>query len=154
MGRLTPLAVKIGSIAWMPRLLPQITAIDKLLHRLTGGKITLLTIGGLPNLLLTVRGRKSNLPRTTPLLCVPRDGSYLIAGSYFGGPAEPIWVVNLEVAGQGYLRFRGVTEPFTSRQLLGVERASAWKFMNQTWPNFDLYETRTHREIKVFELTP
>ena len=33
MGLLTPLAVKIGSISWMPKLLPQITATDKFVQK-------------------------------------------------------------------------------------------------------------------------
>ena len=138
----------------MPRLLPQITAIDRVLHRTTRGHLTILTIAGLPNLLLTVPGRRTGVPRTTPLLCVPRDGRFLVAGSYFGGPDEPIWVANLEAAGAGELRFRGVDEQFTSRQLTGRERDTAWADMIKVWPNFALYEKRTPRKIKVFELTP
>lgn len=154
MGLLTPLAVRIGALEWMPRLLPQITAIDKMLHRTTGGRVSLLDIAGLPNLMMTVPGRRTGVPRTTPLLCVPRQGSYLVAGSYFGGPAEPIWVANLRAAGAGELRFRGVDEPFTARQLTGEERDVAWAEMIRIWPNFAVYERRTHRQIKVFELTP
>lgn len=123
-------------------------------HRTTGGRITILNIAGLPNLLLTVRGRKSGIPRTTPLLCVPRERTFLIAGSYFGGPKEPVWVANLEAAGAGELRYRSVTRPFTARRLTGEERAQAWTEMVRTWPNFNVYERRTSREIKVFELTP
>ena len=44
MNFLTPLAIRIGSIPWLPRLLPQITAIDKLLQRVTRGRLTLLRI--------------------------------------------------------------------------------------------------------------
>lgn len=154
MGLLTPIAVRVGAISWLPRYLPQITATDKLLQRSTGGRVTLLDIAGLPNLMLTVPGRRSGLPRSTPLLCVPRNGGYLVAGSYFGGPEEPVWVVNLEAAGAGTLRFDGPAVPFTSRRLEGTERASAWTQMTGVWPNFALYERRTEREIKVFELTP
>ena len=71
MGLLTPLAVRIGAIAWMPRFLPQIMWLDKLIQRVTRGRLTLLDIAGLPNLMLTVIGRKSGIPRKTPLLCVP-----------------------------------------------------------------------------------
>lgn len=151
---LTPLAVRIGAIGWLPRLIPQITAVDRVLHRTTGGRLTLLTIAGLPNLLLTVPGRRTGVPRTTPLLCVPRDGRFLVAGSYFGGPVEPVWVANLEAAGAGELRFRGTDRPFTARRLTGRERDEAWAVMIRTWPNFALYERRTDREIKVFELSP
>ena len=152
MGILTPLAVRIGAISWMPRFLPQITAADTALQRVSGGRLTLLDIAGLPNLMLTVPGRRSGLPRSTPLLCVPRDGAYLVAGSYFGGPVEPTWVANLEAAVAGTLRFDGARMPFTSRRLEGPERQAAWTAMTRVWPNFALYEQRTAREIKVFEL--
>ena len=154
MGLLTPLAVRVGAISWLPRYLPQITAVDKTLQRASGGRITVLDIAGLPNLMLTVPGRRSGLPRSTPLLCVPRGGSYLVAGSYFGGPVEPVWVANLEAAGSGTLRFRGASTPFVARRLTDDEREIAWQAMVEVWPNFALYETRTDRLIKVFELTP
>ena len=73
MNLLTPLAVRIGAIPWMPKLLPQITATDKFIQRVSKGRVTILDIAGLPNLMLTVNGRKSGVPRTTPLLCVPYE---------------------------------------------------------------------------------
>src|SRR5688572_28770949 len=95
MGLLTPVAVRIGAISWMPRLLPQIVWVDKNLQKTTKGRVSVLDIAGLPSLSLTVPGRKSGIPRSTPLLCVPYQGASLIAGSYFGGPRTPIWVANL-----------------------------------------------------------
>ena len=66
MGLLAPVAVRIGALPWLPRFLPQIVAIDKGLQRITRGRLTLLDLAGLPNLSLTVPGRKSGVPRTTP----------------------------------------------------------------------------------------
>ncbi len=100
MNLLTPVAGWIGSISWMPRLLPQITAVDKFLQRITRGRVSLLKIAGLPNLMLTVPGRKSGIPRTTPLLCVPFQGGNLVAGSNFGGEKPPVWVVNVRAAAE------------------------------------------------------
>ena len=59
MGLLTPLAMRIGAITWLTRFLPQIMWLDKLLQRLTRGRLTLLDIAGLPNVLLTAIGRRS-----------------------------------------------------------------------------------------------
>ena len=59
----------------------------------------MLDIAGLPDLNLTVKGKKSGIERTTPLLCVPDGDTILIAGSYFGGPKMPLWVGNLRAAG-------------------------------------------------------
>jgi deazaflavin-dependent oxidoreductase (nitroreductase family) len=154
MGLLTPLAVRIGAIPWMPRLLPQIMWVDKLLQRLTRGRLTLLDIAGLPNLMLTVIGRKSGQPRETPLLCVPYGDDILIAGSNFGSDKQPVWVVNIQANPEVTVRFRGRTRSMVARRLEeGPEREAAWEHMLKTWPNFARYEQRTDRRIKVFLLT-
>jgi deazaflavin-dependent oxidoreductase (nitroreductase family) len=153
MGILTPVAVRIGSLSWMPKLLPQIVQVDKLLQRGSGGRITVLDVAGLPNLMLTVVGRKSGIPRSNPLLCVPHGEKIYIAGSYFGGPNEPLWVKNVEANPEVTIRRNGVTRAMEARLLDGDERAAAWSHMLKTWPNFARYEERTERVIKVFALT-
>ena len=154
MGLLTPLAVRIGRIPWLPRFLPQIVWVDTRLQQLTRGRVTLLDVAGLPNLMLTVAGRKTGRPRSAPLLCAPYKSTYLVAGSNFGGPREPTWALNLAAAGRGSLRIKGVTRPFTSRLVTGDERTGLWRELLVVWPNFALYEQRTARTIKIFELTP
>jgi deazaflavin-dependent oxidoreductase (nitroreductase family) len=153
MGLLTPLAIRIGGISWMPRFLPQIMWVDQLIHRLTRGRYTLLDVAGLPNLMLTVVGRKSGVPRTTPLLCVPYGTDVLIAGSFFGSDKEPVWVKNIEANTEVKVRQRRRTRTMVARRLEGSDRAAAWSHMLETWPNFAKYEQRTDRRIKVFLLT-
>ncbi len=158
MGMLTPLAIKIGAISWMPRLLPQITWLDKLIQRITGGRLSILRIAGLPNLMLTVVGRKSGVPRSTPLLCVPYAAGHLVAGSNFGGPKPPVWVVNVRAAAQTgqtvTVGVRGETHPAVPRELTGEERDRIWQHMIRTWPNYAKYAERTDRLIPVFLLEP
>ncbi len=154
MGLLTPLAVRIGAISWMPKLLPQIVWVDTRLQKATRGKVTVLDIAGLPNLALTVPGRKSGIPRTTPLLCVPHEGGWLIAGSYFGGPDVPLWVGNLRAAEAAVVTVDGVEHTVGRREVEGAERAELWRVMLQVWPNFAKYEERTTRVIPVFYLQP
>jgi deazaflavin-dependent oxidoreductase (nitroreductase family) len=154
MGRLTPVAIRIGAISWMPKLLPLIVRVDRTLERTTRGRWSLLDIAGLPNLVLTVVGRRSGLPRSTPLLCAPHGDGWLIAGSYFGGPRMPVWVENLRAAGRGEVRVGGDVTAATARELGGEDRAAAWEVLLRTWPNFARYEQRTHRTIPVFELRP
>lgn len=136
MGLLSPLAVRIGAIPWRPRFLPQIMWVDKLIQRVTRGRLTLLDIAGLPNLMLTVPGRKSGILRSTPLLCVPYGQDILIAGSNFGGPEEPMWVTNIEANPEVTVRFRRRESAMVARRLEGDERAAAWSHMVNTWPNF------------------
>ncbi|MEV6281883.1 nitroreductase family deazaflavin-dependent oxidoreductase [Kribbella sp. NPDC051770] len=154
MGLLTPLAVKIGSVGWMPRLLPQITWVDKLLQRGSCGRWSLLRVAGLPNLMLVVAGRKSGVPRSTPLLCVPYRNGYLIAGSNFGGLKEPVWVVNVRAADRVTVVVGAERREAIAREVTGEERAVVWEHMVKTWPNYALYAARTDRMIPVFFLEP
>ncbi len=154
MGLLTPLAIRVGAISWLPRILPQIMWFDKLLQRVTRGRLTLLDFAGLPNLMLTAVGRRSGIPRDTPLLCSPYGPDILIAGSNFGGDKEPMWVKNIEANPEVTVRFRRRTSMMVVRRLQGDEREAAWAHLLDMWPNFAKYEARTNRQIKLFLLTP
>lgn len=152
MGLFTPVAIKLGSFSWMPRLLPQITWVDKQLQRLTRGRVGLVGLAGLPSLMLTVKGRKSGIPRSTPLLCVPYGADWLIAGSSFGAPKPPAWAANLRAAETARIRYNGRETTVTWRELEGEERARAWAAMNVIWPNYQRYQDNTDRVIPVFQL--
>ena len=156
---MTPLAIRIGAIPWMPKLLPQITATDKFVQRISKGRVTILDLAGLPNLMLTVKGRKSGVPRTTPLLCVPYQGGNLIAGSNFGQLKPPVWVVNVRAAiEKGELV--GVDQDGTPAPGQGPRdhrrraRGALGGTWCETWPNYARYAARTDRTIPVFFLDP
>jgi deazaflavin-dependent oxidoreductase (nitroreductase family) len=151
---LRQIAIMIGSWAWVPNYLPQITAVDKFIQRKSRGVISLPRLAGLPGVLLTVPGRKSGVPRSTPLICTPYRDGVLIAGSNFGGPNVPVWVGNLRAAEKASMRFAGADMAVVADELDGDARAAAWDLMLKTWPNYRLYEERTHRTIPVFWLRP
>ncbi|MGY3556213.1 deazaflavin-dependent oxidoreductase (nitroreductase family) [Williamsia sp. R60] len=153
-GILTPVAIKIGAVSWMPKLLPQIEKWDTRLQRVSNGRLSALDIAGLPNITLTVPGRKSGVPRSTPLLCVPQDGGWLIAGSYFGDKRMPVWVLNLRACEKAEIIYRRKTVEVSWREVTGSEREQAWQRMLAVWPNFAVYEKRTERTIPVFFLSP
>lgn len=148
------LAVALGGQPWLPRCAPYIVHGDLLLRRLTGGRITLLTFAGLPELFLTVPGRRTGRVRTTPLLCVPRDGCWLVAGTNWGGPKQPLWVANLAAADRATVGFHGRDTDVEASLLAGDERTEAWREMVGIWPNYAKYAERTNRHIPVFRLTP
>ncbi|MCW2785140.1 MAG: hypothetical protein JWP74_1657 [Marmoricola sp.] len=153
---LTPVAIWIGGISWVPRFLRQITAMDKLLQRITRGRLSFVGIAGLPSMMLTVVGRKSGIARSTPVLCVPYQHGHLIAGSNFGGPTQPVWVLNVraaQAAGQPVgVRVDGVESQALPREVEGAEREVVWTHMLKTWPNYAKYAERTGRTIPVFFL--
>lgn len=148
------LAIRLGAQPWLPRLAPQIVGFDRLIQGVTRGRVTLLSMTGLPELMLTVAGRKSGIPRSTPLLCVPHAGGWLVAGSNWGQEKPPLWVGNLAAADRATVRFHGHETAVVPRRAEGAERAELWQVMLATWPNYAKYEQRTTREIQVFVLGP
>ena len=67
---------------------------------------------------LTVSGRRTGLPVTTPLAPFDYDGDrYLV-----GGGGETQWVRNLRAAGKGELRMGGTHQDFRAIELQGAER--------------------------------
>ncbi|WP_235734596.1 nitroreductase family deazaflavin-dependent oxidoreductase [Nocardioides alcanivorans] len=147
-----PLAVLIGGQSWLPKVNRQLVSVDKFVQRVTGGRIGLVVLAGLPGLMLTVRGAKSGIPRRTPLLCVPHFDSWLVAGSNWGHPKPPAWVGNLAAADRAVINFKGRDHAVIPREVHGDEREHMWSVMNRTWPNYAKYADRTDRTIRVFVL--
>jgi deazaflavin-dependent oxidoreductase (nitroreductase family) len=154
MNILTPVALRVGRISWLPKYLRYIVAVDKAIHRVTRGRFGLLAVAGLPQVMLTVRGRRSGVPRTTPLLCTPYDGSFVVAGSNWGAPKLPVWVLNLRANPDAEVLHKGRHIPVHAREVTGPERERLWRVMVQGWPNYEKYAERTDRVIPVFELAP
>lgn len=149
-----PVAIRVGRLSWLPKFLPLIVRLDMLIRKLSRGRISLLSFAGLPEVFLTVVGRKSGIPRTTPLLCAPHDGGWLVAGSNWGQPQPPAWMFNLSAAETATVEFKGREYTVVPRILEGEERAAAWQVMLGVWPNYDVYAAKVDREIRVFRLTP
>jgi deazaflavin-dependent oxidoreductase (nitroreductase family) len=80
-----------------------------------------LLAAGVPlgfNGLITIRGRKSGEPRTTPVAIVDVDGRRWVWCPW----GEVNWVRNLRAAGRATINVRGETEEVTARELAPSER--------------------------------
>src|SRR5262245_2622469 len=74
-----------------------------------------------PNVLMTIRGRKSGQPRTTPIAVVEVDGRRFVIGAY----GDVQWTRNLRAAGEAEIRHGNQTERVGAREL-PEEEAAAW----------------------------
>ena len=128
---------------------------DLLLQRLTGGRLSVVGMLGSPMLILHTVGRRSGLPRATPLLCTKTDAGFIVVGSNWGQAGQPAWALNLRAEPAAEVEVRGRRRPITGRVLEGAERAAAWDLMVELWPSFDDYVVRADgRELWVFLLEP
>src|SRR5437660_9382602 len=85
------MAPKVSSETRVPAFVPFFNPIARRLLRLG------VPMG--PNALLSVRGRKSGLTRTTPVALVEVDGRRFLIGTF----GDVNWVRNLRAAGEGVL---------------------------------------------------
>ncbi|MEV4054957.1 nitroreductase family deazaflavin-dependent oxidoreductase [Amycolatopsis sp. NPDC049688] len=128
---------------------------DRVLLRISGGRVGVGAAVGLQTLLLTTIGRRSGEPRQVPLLYVERAGGYVVIGSNWGGEAHPAWSANLLARPEATVSVHGRTLGVTGRLLTGDERQEMWDAVAAYWPAYDRYAVRAeHREIRVFLLEP
>ena len=76
-----------------------------------------------PNVLLTVRGRKSGVPRTTPVALVKIGGRRWIIGTF--GPVD--WVRNLRAARHATITTKGQAEEVDAIELSPAEGADFFR---------------------------
>jgi deazaflavin-dependent oxidoreductase (nitroreductase family) len=105
-------------------------------------------------LLLTTIGRRSGKARRTPLI-YGRDGDrYLVVASNGGEDEHPLWYRNLSADSRVRLQVGAQRFDAVAHTASGEERARLWPVMTAIWPDYDVYQTRTSREIPVVVLTP
>jgi deazaflavin-dependent oxidoreductase (nitroreductase family) len=122
-------------------------------YRESGGEVGYLW-NGVPTLLLTVTGRRTGRELTTPLI-FGRDGEdYLVVASKGGWPNHPSWYLNLQDNATARIQVKAEGLAVVARTATAGEKPRLWKIMTDIWPNYDVYQSRTDREIPVVVLTP
>ena len=76
-----------------------------------------------PNGLVTIRGRKSGLPRTTPVAIIEVSGRRWIWAPW----GEVQWVRNLRAAGRATITVRGRKEEVTATELDPAQRVAFFR---------------------------
>lgn len=122
-------------------------------YRETGGEVGYIW-NGVPTLLLTVTGRRTGQKRTSALI-FGRDGDdYLVVASMGGAPTHPLWYLNLQANPEAAIQVKADTHSVVARTASAEEKARLWKIVTDVWPNYDVYQSRTDRDIPVVVLSP
>ena len=122
-------------------------------YRESGGEVGYLW-NGVPTLLLTATGRRTGRKLTSPLI-FGRDGdNYLIVASMGGAPRHPSWYLNLQANPAAEIQVKDQTLAVVARTASASEKPRLWKLVTDVWPNYDVYQSRTEREIPVVVLSP
>ncbi len=133
-----------------PRVL---TRIDRVLHRLTGGRVIASDLL-FDTLMLTTTGRRSGQPRTTPLARLDIDGVPVVIASNFGRASHPAWSLNLLADTHAVVEEGGRHRPVVARRLQPHEQERVWPQAIALWPGYATYRETTEgiRDIRMFAL--
>lgn len=104
---------------------------------------------GAPILLFTSKGRKSGLPRTIAIIYTQVGDKYVIIASKGGSPTHPKWYLNIEDDPNVEIQIKGDKFKARARAAESPEREQLWSEAIKTWPNYDIYQSRTERRIPV-----
>jgi len=107
---------------------------------------------GVPILLLTTQGRRSGRRRTQPLLYLSTDAGYALVASYGGSDRHPDWYLNLEANPEVEIQVGPVRKRMLARTTTPERRAELWPRLVALYRDYDVYQSRTRREIPVVEL--
>ncbi|MBV8160940.1 MAG: nitroreductase family deazaflavin-dependent oxidoreductase, partial [Acidimicrobiia bacterium] len=127
--------------------------VDRVLNRLTGGRVV-LSASLVPSLVLTTTGRKTGQPRQTPLATRPVEDGFLVVGSNFGKEHHPAWTANLLANPNATVTYKGETIPVVARLLDPEQKAAVWPDLLRIWPAWTSYTERSGRDLRVFRLEP
>lgn len=112
-------------------------------------------VKGLPVLLVTVRGRRTGVDRTTAVAYFDIDGSYLVCGSAGGAQSEPQWFRNLRRVDRATVQIGADTHLVDVSVPERAERDRLWdEIVLPRAPFFAKYEQKSRRLMPLAVLTP
>jgi deazaflavin-dependent oxidoreductase (nitroreductase family) len=110
------------------------------------------TAFGVPCVILTTTGARSNALRKTPLMRVEHEGVYAVIGSRRGKPNHPNWYHNLRHEPDCRLQDGARILDLRARETDGAERELWWDRAVAIWPEYADYQKSTSRIIPVLLL--
>lgn len=128
--------------------------IDKRLMPLTRGKLS--TGLGQPVVLLHVRGARSGVERTVPLLATKTGDTVLLVASKAGAKKHPAWYHNVRANPDVEVTIDGERRPMRAEIAAeGEERKRMWQVVCDNYTGYATYQRRAgSRVIPVVSLRP
>jgi deazaflavin-dependent oxidoreductase (nitroreductase family) len=138
---------------WMLGTGSLVERMERLLRRVSRGRIGVLDLAGLPTIRVTVPGRRTGIPRTSTLQVIPDGDRLLVVASNWARPEQPAWSTNFIAADHVTVTRRGEQFSAEVRLLTGPQRDRAWQQILGQWPNYGIAQEMTPgREFRLFAL--
>ena len=128
-------------------------AVQAVVFRLSGG-ILMNKIRGFNICLVKMKGAKSERIRHIPLMLVRYEKGVVLVASLGGAPAHPSWYWNLKANPEILVYLNRQKLNLVAKQVDDEKKAELWPLICSCYPDYDLYQKRTERNIPVFDCQP
>jgi len=129
--------------------------VDKLLDRVSGGRIDTRRSMGMSRLFLTTTGRRSGEQREVATFFLPVGAGFAVIPSNVGSDKPPAWWLNLQASPEGSVRVgRASPRPVRAREATTEEVAELWPRFVTAYPMYARYSEMTTRHIPIVILEP
>ncbi len=134
-------------------------ALDGFWFRLSGGRSSMTSVmTGLPLVMVTCKGAKSGVERTSPLLAIrdPVDsGRFALVATNWGRSRYPAWYHNLKAHPRARCAFEGRVGHYDAHEAAGEEYGRFWDYAAGTYVGYPSYKGRiSSRRIPIMVMTP
>ena len=154
MNGLARLVRRYGSRRWFVRLARAYVPFDRLIGRLSRGRLVAMGLRDLPSFLLTTVGHRTGESRTVPLLFLADGTDFVVIASNFGQHHHPAWSANLLANPSATVNLGGRSFPVRAALVDGAERERLISALRVLWPAYATYEIwASNRTLRVFRLT-
>jgi len=121
----------------------------------TSGGTEGTTMQGLPVVIVTHKGWKTDAIRKTPLMTVKDGPNYVLIASQGGAPKHPLWYHNFKANPEVEIQDETSVISMTVEEIEDpMERKRLWDLSAEAYPPYDEYQQKTNRLIPVFLATP
>jgi F420H(2)-dependent quinone reductase len=134
----------------MPRW---VTRLHAWVYRRSGGRV-LARMGGQPVLLLETTGRRSGLPRTTPVQYLPDGDTFVVVASNAGAAWPPAWYFNLRADPRARVRVGARSIDVRAQEASGQERAELWHRLTAANRYLKRAARKAGRDLPLLALVP
>jgi deazaflavin-dependent oxidoreductase (nitroreductase family) len=112
------------------------------------------TFGGRDICVVTMKGAKTGKTRQVPLMYVPHNQGVILVASLGGAPKHPTWYYNLVAHPDIEVHAKGATLKLHAREASPEEKAEVWPVCCKHYPDYQVYQDRSTRDIPVFICEP
>ena len=130
---------------WLVKLF---TRINVMVYRGSRGR-WMNTLAGRPICLVEMIGRRSQKTITIPLMYVPDSERVYLVASQGGAPRHPAWYYNLIDNPTIVILAAGTRRAMRAEVIEGSAKSEVWRWCVECYLEYEVYRTRTNREIQV-----